>query len=323
MKKKRVAICMSGGMRCYRQTAPSLFRNLIFCNPDCDFDLFIYTTDIIQDGAFRYSSQDDVLNRLRELYGSFARYADHPLNIVDVSSTYNGLMRNIYVENPQAYSYSQIISMYWKVKQCDRMRRLYAHAHGFEYDLVIRTRSDVMIVSPMILSPYFDHEGVMFQSWLFIPPAFVDFALFMRLMASNVVKAREIISDFTMGGKFSDILFWSSPSSMAVVDKIFDTFLMVANKLQREHGNQLFLPFEEPEKNFTWPISLDGLTNIAIHAHGVQPVLAKKFRMFLVMHFILQKEDGTILFDDVPEIYKRKLLQSYFRNEHFEPPCSF
>jgi hypothetical protein len=300
-----------------------MFRNLVESNPDCDFDLFIYTTDIVQDGAFRFPSQDAVQQRLKELYGNFVRYADRPLDLGDIESVYGSILRYIRVETPQAYGYSQIVSMFWKVRQCDHMRRRHEQETGVDYDLVIRTRSDAMIASPLVLTPYFGRGPAMFQSWLLISPAFDDFGLFMRLMRSNTIATREIVSDFTMGGKFSDILFWSAPDTMRVVDDIFETFLLVANKMQKETGAKPFLPHDEPNALTAWPISLDGLTNIVLHAHGVRPVLAKTFRMFLVMHLILQKDDGTIRFEEAPEKYRKQLLRAYFKNELFEPPCVF
>ncbi|QGY39490.1 hypothetical protein GM415_04920 [Pseudodesulfovibrio cashew] len=314
---RRIALCMSGGMRCYRQTVDSLRRNLIEANPDCEFDLFLVTNEKVSHGSKDYQQPDAYGKRVSELYGPLMKRKEKPFSEAAAQEVYGDLLRRMEVwGDDQPYGYFQILSMFWKIVRCDEIRMEYGREHDFEYDLVIRLRSDLLICTPLDLTPFFDKPGVMFQSWLYNPgePRLVE--PLMTLLEDESQPLAPLMPHPDAGGKFSDIMFWSDGPTMARMHGVTDFFLKFLNRFQKDKGLPPLTSHTPPPEYGGHPGSWDMLTLFYLRFKGITPHPGRTFLSFLVLHLVLE-QGVTIRKEDLPEEFRRELLRAYFRDEPF------
>jgi hypothetical protein len=123
----RVAVCLSGRCRGLERTHRHLQANLL--EPLGQYDLFMYVPD---DGDAHLATR---LNPTR-----LARVPDRHL---DEGGLVNGTHCLLKV------GIQRYLQQLHGLKMCDRMRRDYAQKHAVRYDMVLRTRPDLLFESPL------------------------------------------------------------------------------------------------------------------------------------------------------------------------------
>lgn len=159
----KVALCFSGHLRTYEQTAESIRKYLI---DPLDCDVFIHTWNKI--GFMRYDGDTSQKNTKDEM--ALIKELLHPKKIFieeTGSIKWDGTKykeRSISREDP-----ANVLGMFYKVKKANDLRKEYEKEQGFSYDLVIRARTDLFFSSPIaqyelenpefLWIPHFDSWG--------------------------------------------------------------------------------------------------------------------------------------------------------------------
>lgn len=162
----RLAICMSGQMRCYKDCRRSLIRHILDKN-NCD--LFISTWDGIGwDYSIDPSDPEHYV------------YSTESYNLIkseDLLEAYHPYIRMVKVDNLEAFNEQYVnkkpltriernmYGMYYKIKDCFELMKQYEEAiskqkgEPFQYDYIIRVRPDLCILRDFTLRPcHWDHR---------------------------------------------------------------------------------------------------------------------------------------------------------------------
>lgn len=150
---KRVAICLSGHLRTPKQGYELFKKYVIDPNQDCDFDFFIDTWSARDwrknDGVDRTNeSLEWVISEVMSLYKPVAVR-------IQRDRAWNTEMYHKYIREGDVKKASRgehIMGMYYKIFQCDDLRRTHEKEFCFEYDLVLRHRTDIAFNENLVLS---------------------------------------------------------------------------------------------------------------------------------------------------------------------------
>jgi hypothetical protein len=154
-RKPRVAICLSGFLRSYRDTYES-FMECMQAPYDCD--LFIYAPDVtgavgnLGDPRSKVWTWEDYESRVnpdsvRAAYGPTLRRMT--LWTYD-AERFRRQTRELAELDPPGWT-DRIFSMYHHVQQANRLKSEYEADQGFRYDFVIRCRPDLMFYKELDL----------------------------------------------------------------------------------------------------------------------------------------------------------------------------
>jgi hypothetical protein len=157
---RRIAICISGLVRTYRETFQNFQDSILIPNQNSKIDVFISTWPIEQ------SNNSTERSRRLAWYGSSS--PPFPENIIDyndLKTKYNPVSMNIDTPiifktdwcppNP-GLNVQSLLSMVYKIYACDLLRRQYEEVMGFKYDAVIRTRFDCLAPRKFVIDDDFD-----------------------------------------------------------------------------------------------------------------------------------------------------------------------
>ena len=148
MSNKRVAVCLSGEARTFKDTYKSLTKFL----PNADIFIYTWNTsknswkDTIQ--GFKLVEQVVTEEELRDVYKpTRICVVDHPSHLqienVHLPLKYKGKCRADKI-SPQKHNY---LPMYWGIYKADLLRQTYSS----DYDIVVRSRPDIEIISDLEL----------------------------------------------------------------------------------------------------------------------------------------------------------------------------
>lgn len=138
----RVAICMSGHMRTYYSTYPSLCSYLLSSAYRCD--IFVHTWDTMgwyspNDSHAVERSTVVEKERIERLYRPKTLVIE-PFRKWDCSG--KEIVNKSQVK-PNTRG-EHIYGMFYKVHQCNQLKVAAEQAGGFKYDIVVRTRPDIL-----------------------------------------------------------------------------------------------------------------------------------------------------------------------------------
>jgi SAM-dependent methyltransferase len=157
----KVAVCISGYMRTFEQTFDRLFNNLLKqTNPD----IFIHTWNYMGsplrgfDNPMIRVSTKSMLQRINRLYKPTQLIVEPAINF---KPTPLMLQRNF--DNRDI---NGVLSMFYKVKVCNDLKKEHEQNNDFKYDCVIRMRSDLMFMSPFYLNKDMD------KNTLYVPTGY-------------------------------------------------------------------------------------------------------------------------------------------------------
>lgn len=157
----RVAVCLSGHLRTYRKTLLNLQRHLLN-NREHQFDLFVHTWDRM--GWYETNDADAV-------HDETASELPYLMESLRPKAVVVEPKKEFLVPDFQLVSEHQIkpgtngahiLSMYYKVQECDKLRRQAESKGGFIYDAVVRARPDLVLENNVPLSKFELLDGVVY-----------------------------------------------------------------------------------------------------------------------------------------------------------------
>lgn len=130
----RVALCMSGGLRCFKDTAGH-FKKFVQSRLDCD--LFMY-------GAENKDGAASNITDFKSLYNPVVCQ----INSIE---SYNTLLYSTFNVNelqPKAgdIRLKNMIPMFYNIWQCNQLRKQYELDHHIKYDVIVRLRPDAFFM---------------------------------------------------------------------------------------------------------------------------------------------------------------------------------
>jgi len=146
---KRVAVCFSGHMRLYQEFMEHFYEQFVHKNQGYDFDFFIDTWDKSNYHVDKWC-KDITFDELINVFGD-------KLKKINIDKNDNMLSSDSYKDVMEKYKInhkgdgSHIINMFYKVYKCNELKREYENEYNFEYDVVIRHRTDYFINGELIL----------------------------------------------------------------------------------------------------------------------------------------------------------------------------
>lgn len=143
MKK---CLCISGQIRSWNLVKNNWFDNFLNINDVDVFFHFWHNSDnsyyVTNRGNGVVDVYGDVLNE--HLLG---RYGDY-----DISDILNSFKpKSFQIEHPLDPSVSNTNSMFHSIQRCNNLKNNYERDHNFKYDLVIRSRFDLLFTEPVII----------------------------------------------------------------------------------------------------------------------------------------------------------------------------
>ena len=156
----RVACCISGLMRTYKDVYKTLIEHVIIPNKA---DLFISTWDIVGLSTYKYAYKkppEEPLTEemVRSVYGdhlkslNIEQWALQPKFVEEVRAA--NKIRKIDMLPPQRQIVMRLASMHYKLKDANRLRQEYEFNNNFSYDVVIRGRPDIKHEKKVDVSVY-------------------------------------------------------------------------------------------------------------------------------------------------------------------------
>lgn len=145
----KIALCLSGHLRDFEKTYPSLNNNLINDN----VDIFIHTWDKL--GFSCPYKTDHTLNDTNTKLNSINNTYNPKKIIIEPSSFIEELKLhgNEYAPHlrNEPKHVGHMASMFYKIYACNELRKKYELDAGIKYDLIIRCRSDLYFTSKINL----------------------------------------------------------------------------------------------------------------------------------------------------------------------------
>jgi len=145
----KVALCLSGHMRGFEKTFESINHNII---KPLHCDVFISTWDSVGtpfrgfDNRIVKLSTYDYLPRINYLY--------KPKKIEIEPFIHFPFNQKLIDKNYEHRDLNGMLSMYYKIKKCNELKKQYELENSFTYDLVIRCRADLFITYPPTIKSY-------------------------------------------------------------------------------------------------------------------------------------------------------------------------
>jgi hypothetical protein len=140
----KIAICISGYLRTFKDCYLNILDNVIQGH---DYDLFIHTYDKLgnsQGFQFEIDVNKDIdleyLKNLKNLKGLVVEKYD------DIKYLFENKIKLLY------HDPNRFLSMLYKIYQCNELKKKYEIDNDFIYDLVVRTRGDLIFSNKINLN---------------------------------------------------------------------------------------------------------------------------------------------------------------------------
>lgn len=135
----RVALCLSGFLRTFNYTFPHLQKHLL---SKYNVDIFIHTWDKTdRNGSFTSSANIQSIYKPK----AFIIELQHPSSVATTQ-----IMTQ---KNSDRRDVLGVMSMLYKIMQCNQLKSDFEAAYNFKYDAVIRFRPDIRLNSDFIIDP--------------------------------------------------------------------------------------------------------------------------------------------------------------------------
>jgi hypothetical protein len=165
--KKKAAICISGHMREYHLLLDDFRNNIINCNPNWEFDIFISTWDIVSSSVSHAFERRNYVNL-------------NKVNIENIKKQFNPIKLEVEVNDDEMFSFVDhmkgtnniraTFSQFYKVQKVGYLMLQHAEKEKIDYRCVIRMRPDICFINEIILDNYdFDFinlESENFGAWV-------------------------------------------------------------------------------------------------------------------------------------------------------------
>lgn len=152
----RVALCLSGEPRFFKETYPNIKRHLI---DPFNSDVFLHTWRTPEDYTVKYSSKDynqgwngfklniQACDDVCKLYGATSHYIDNSKDFfqdVDTDEMYRRYF-NYYTSEFKQINLRGSLCMFYSILKSNLLKREFELINRFQYDWVIRCRFDLLI----------------------------------------------------------------------------------------------------------------------------------------------------------------------------------
>lgn len=140
----KAALCISGHLRTFLDNYKSVKENIL---DRLNCDVFIHTWETLgmsyrfTDGNLHFTETRNLVERIHQLYKPKQIVIEKTKNF-----TITPLMRQRLIDGRDIPG---IIGMYYKIEQCNNLKREYEQNGGFIYDCVIRFRGDLWVEQPI------------------------------------------------------------------------------------------------------------------------------------------------------------------------------
>ena len=134
--KKKLAICLSGYLRTFKDCYPSILKNLI---QDYDCDIFIHTYDKIGHSSGWRSPIDLSENIDMEFLETIPNVK---MLVVEKWDDIKHQFEKFKKLQPYVTNINVIATIFYKIYHCNELRKKYEQENNITYDLIIRTRGD-------------------------------------------------------------------------------------------------------------------------------------------------------------------------------------
>jgi hypothetical protein len=155
----KIALCLSGYLRSFKECYPSILENVI---QDHDVDIFIHTYDKMGESkGWKHTQTGEILNepvRENPIELGYAEFRPIYNELIDLNFLQNiPQVKVVAVERLQDIKYKfknlvgnvsifsnidEIACILYKICECNNLRKQYELENHITYDLVIRTRGD-------------------------------------------------------------------------------------------------------------------------------------------------------------------------------------
>lgn len=140
----KAALCISGHLRTFLDNYKSVKENIL---DRLNCDVFIHTWETLgmsyrfTDGNLHFTETRNLIDRIHQLYKPKQIIIEKTKNF-----TVTSLMRQRLLDGRDIPG---IIGMYYKIEQCNNLKKEYEQKAGFTYDCVIRFRGDLWVEQPI------------------------------------------------------------------------------------------------------------------------------------------------------------------------------
>ena len=156
-KKLKIALCISGHMRTFEETFPSIQKYIL---SDLDCDVFIHTWDTL---GLSYRPLDNNLNKKYQNLQDNLNKLFRPKKII-IEPRKEFMISNIMrTKLEPGRDIHGMLSMFYKIEACNDLKKEYEADNNIKYDIVIRFRSDLLMGSPLPINKNFK------ENFLYIP----------------------------------------------------------------------------------------------------------------------------------------------------------
>lgn len=142
----RKCLCISGQIRSWNLVKSNWFKNFLDIN---DVDVFCHFWHNSDNSYYVTNRGNGVMDEYGDVPSEhlLGRYGDY-----DISDILNSFRpKSFQIEHPLDSSISNTNSMFHSIQRCNNIKNNYEKDHNFKYDLVIRSRFDLLFTDPVFI----------------------------------------------------------------------------------------------------------------------------------------------------------------------------
>lgn len=159
-KKLKTALCISGHLRTFEENFDSVRVNIL---EKMDCDVFIHTWDKVGlahrglDAKYHNTETYKLVDKIEKLYNP-KKLVIEPSKAFLVSN----LMQSRLIDRRDIPG---TLSMFYKIEQCNNLKKEYEQENNFTYDCVIRFRGDLFVENPLPVDTFTNLNTVFFSNY--------------------------------------------------------------------------------------------------------------------------------------------------------------
>jgi len=164
----KIAVCLSGHLRSFQKTTPSLYSFLL---RNLDYDIFIHTWDTLGYHNNWRPDHNFYINNYTHSNLNLIQNILKPKQIIIQSQKELESFKKeaetkvkFYIAPDIPKHPGHMFAMFYKIWACNELRKQYERDHNIQYDLIIRTRPDLQFLSLLNTQELLDSK-----KYLYVP----------------------------------------------------------------------------------------------------------------------------------------------------------
>lgn len=148
-KKLKTALCISGHLRTFESNYKSVKDNIL---DKMDCDVFIHTWDTLG-LSYRFTDSNLYTAETKKMVDTIYQLYTPKKLVIEKSKPFHvtPIMHKQLLDHRDIPG---ILSMYYKIEECNKIKKEYEDEHNFKYDCVVRFRGDLWVEQPI---PVYDN----------------------------------------------------------------------------------------------------------------------------------------------------------------------